>query len=723
MRSPRGISSFEDSETFARYATNTLWLMAEPSLLDRILRRPLKTQSAPKVEPTKVDQGEGRSMLVVAEGPGRTAADLVRALGLSAGSPVILVIGGAGGLDDAMIPPLVRLFERGLLRAASAAEATILDGGTDSGVIRAVGQAKAATGLSAHLVGVAPALKVTYPSDDRPTKGTTDLEPNHDGVILARAADYGGETPLLFEVLDVLMASQPAVAVVANGGDVTLAELILAAKRRIPIVAISGSGGKADELLSAAADESAEGPLADVAAAVDISAISLDADPSDLQRRLTRILGGDVVLADAWAVQRLISDAAKRQQKTFYRVQVLVLGLGLLLTFLVVVEAVQDNYALLATAPAWFSTALYATIILLPIIVAALTAATGRWRPGSRWILLRGGSETIKRDIYRYRTRSGIYSDKETKKKSAELKLSEAVGSARGGLMRTDVSQLDLDPGSVSKPRRWRLPRLRKPAWKPSGDNKMTRLSAEGYVRYRIADQIAYYTRRAGEVQRRGGRVRAIAIAIAGVGSFLAAVGLQIWVAVTTAFVGLLLTIIETRQLETSAAFFNQAAADLDSLRGWWNALPDSEQESQETIDRLVDRAERIMRAEHSGWVQDMQDAITEDRLQEASGGDGDADLDGTATRRFGSSGPRRTGAVRARESGVETGQASETQPVVDDASDEPGAVSAARSEPETPTTEPEAQTPTPTADSNSESPVSQLAGAAAAGRVRKGRS
>ena len=44
-----------------------------------------------------------------------------------------------------------------------------------------------------------------------------------------------------------------------------------------------------------------------------------------------------------------------------------------------------------------------------------------------------------------------------------------------------------------------------------------------------------------------------------------------------------------------------------------------SEQDRQENIDRLVEGSERIMRAEHVGWVQEMQDAMTQLRLEQAA--------------------------------------------------------------------------------------------------------
>jgi hypothetical protein len=71
--------------------------------------------------------------------------------------------------------------------------------------------------------------------------------------------------------------------------------------------------------------------------------------------------------------------------------------------------------------------------------------------------------------------------------------------------------------------------------------------------------------------------------------------------------------------METSVTFYNQAAADLASIRAWWHALPPSQQGTQETIDRLVGRAEQIMRAEHIGWVQEMQDAMTQFRMEQAT--------------------------------------------------------------------------------------------------------
>jgi SMODS and SLOG-associating 2TM effector domain 1 len=114
-------------------------------------------------------------------------------------------------------------------------------------------------------------------------------------------------------------------------------------------------------------------------------------------------------------------------------------------------------------------------------------------------------------------------------------------------------------------------------------------------------------------------------LGLGGLGTFLAAIGLELWIAVTTALAGAFTAYLEAMQLETSLMLYNQAATDLAAIKTWWLALPPNEQFRQATVDRLVTRAEQIMQAELSGWVQEMQDAMTQLRLeQQAERTDGD---------------------------------------------------------------------------------------------------
>ena len=83
-------------------------------------------------------------------------ASLIDALGISSPKNLILLIGGADKLDENPRFRLTQLFSRGIARAAADAEALIIDGGTQAGVMQIMGQGIADRGRRSSLLGVAP---------------------------------------------------------------------------------------------------------------------------------------------------------------------------------------------------------------------------------------------------------------------------------------------------------------------------------------------------------------------------------------------------------------------------------------------------------------------------------------------------------------------------------------------------------------------------------------
>jgi hypothetical protein len=593
--------------------------------------RDAKDRAAAPIEIPFPDRDPARAVFAVPRG---TAAALLEQLGLVGFHPVILVVGGAESLDPAIEPPLRQLFELGVLRAAGRAGAFIVDGGTQSGIMAALGQAAAESVDMVPIVGVAPAGKVTWPGDGRDLAGATPLEPNHTHFLLANSAVWGGETRLLFDVVDALRGGETAVAILAGGGTGSVEECRSAARRGIPIVVLQGTGGTSDDLAARVLNgaRTKRAPVADVIGSViaetDVIVLPIDSDPDDVERMIARLLSADQTLAEAWRQRDLLAAVARRQQREFHTGLSWLLVLGLLLTFLVVSKAWLDAAGLATVYPGW-ENVLGFVIIVLPITTAVLTTAAVKFRPGNSWILLRGTSETLKREIFRYRMRSGIYSPEQTRDVPRDVKLTEAIGSAMGALMRTDVNSLSLS----APPRRWpwrldgsRLRFWRKPSPERTGpkDDPLAPLTPDGYITFRINDQIDFYNQKITDLERQGRWLRWLAWIFGGLGTLLAAVGFQIWVAVTTALVGVYTTISEAWQIETSVTLYNQASTDLSAIRAWWYALAPTEQAKQANVDRLVEQAERIMRAEHAGWVQEMQDAMTQlrlDQAHEASGG------------------------------------------------------------------------------------------------------
>ena len=68
------------------------------------------------------------------------AEDIVAALDIKPYKAMMLVLGGAASIDEKLIPRLAQLFGRGIARAAAEANAIIIDGGTQAGVIAMMGE-------------------------------------------------------------------------------------------------------------------------------------------------------------------------------------------------------------------------------------------------------------------------------------------------------------------------------------------------------------------------------------------------------------------------------------------------------------------------------------------------------------------------------------------------------------------------------------------------------
>ena len=97
-----------------------------------------------------------------------------------------------------------------------------------------------------------------------------------------------------------------------------------------------------------------------------------------------------------------------------------------------------------------------------------------------------------------------------------------------------------------------------------------------------------------------------------GIGTLLAAMGFELWIALTTALAGSFTTYLQFKQTEATLINHNQTAADLSNIKDWWIALSVDEQNKSINLDRLVAFTENTSKQEHVGWVQQMQDMLDE---------------------------------------------------------------------------------------------------------------
>ncbi len=144
-------------------------------------------------------------------------------------------------------------------------------------------------------------------------------------------------------------------------------------------------------------------------------------------------------------------------------------------------------------------------------------------------------------------------------------------------------------------------------------------LHPDRYVELRLGDQLRYYKGKAVRLEKQLKWIQWSIYIIGGLGTFLAAINRQIWIALTTALAAALTTYLSYQQTENTLMKYNQAATDLDNVRSWWTALPAEEQAKQENINALVEHTEKVLQSELDGWVQQMQDALAELRKGQES--------------------------------------------------------------------------------------------------------
>lgn len=216
------------------------------------------------------------------------------ALALRRGRPVLVLVGGAGGMDQDHLQMLATVLQQVVLPLLDRRDAAVVDGGTDSGVMRVIGQTRASGGERFPLVGVAAEGTVVVPDQGSPAPDAAQLEPNHTHVVLVPGATWGDESPWLANVADVIADGCPSVTLVVNGGEITYDDVAGSLARRRPVVVLDGTGRTADAIAAACegqgghprAMEIAASPLTRVVAVWDAEAIgdaiaiALDAHPT-----------------------------------------------------------------------------------------------------------------------------------------------------------------------------------------------------------------------------------------------------------------------------------------------------------------------------------------------------------------------------------------------------------------------------------------------------------
>jgi hypothetical protein len=175
----------------------------------------------------------------------------LRALGLEHERPAIVLIGGAGGLAEADGRRVRGFFNDALIPIASEVGASVVDGGTEAGVMRLMGEGRARAGATFPLIGVAAAGTVTLPGAARRRADAAALEAHHTHFVLVPGDRWGDEAPWLTAVAGALAGKRPSVTVLVNGGAIALEDVSRSVGAGRPVFVVTGSGRTADTLAAA----------------------------------------------------------------------------------------------------------------------------------------------------------------------------------------------------------------------------------------------------------------------------------------------------------------------------------------------------------------------------------------------------------------------------------------------------------------------------------------
>ncbi|HEY0758365.1 MAG TPA: DUF4231 domain-containing protein [Acidisarcina sp.] len=512
-----------------------------------------------------------------------------------------------GSFDSTQALQVRSILTRALGPIALVSNALIVTNGSSEGLAALMGQAAQQLDQPPLLLGI---LEPNVVGPD----------PNHTAV-LRLPADWSDPSKSSFLLLAELAKSEatvqrPVVPILVGGGDAEKLTLLRCARHCWPILAVKGAGGLADAVLAAKAlpaegaqaAEIADPDLREILDTATICPLAIDGGADDLKRVLLGPIQkpGDV-LVDAWGRYDDLDVGAGEKQSLFKLTQIAILTLAMVATLLAIVVTGTPLPMHLRIS----HRVVHVLLILVPITTSMLVGFNSRFREGNKWILLRTAAESIKREIFRYRTRAGIYSEEQCTQTSAQLKLAASMKEISSNLVQSEVNRSSLPHRAVADPSRLRF------------------LQPEEYVRERVEDQVNYFVLKTGSLYRRLKRLQMLILIAGGVGTFLAAVGFDVWVALTTALATAVTSKLEIDQVENSLVQYNIALTNLRNINSWWRALSPWEKTRRKNIDLLVDQTEMTLERETAGWIQQMQSTL--DKLTEKQPG---ADHGDTAPQR-----------------------------------------------------------------------------------------
>jgi SLOG in TRPM, prokaryote len=218
--------------------------------------------------------------------------DAVRRLGLVRSAATVVLVGGADGLGDTELARLRPLFADVLVPLVETLEGLVLDGGTDTGVMQLMGQARAQRGAAFPLVGVL-VQDLAALQGEASSREAAELEPNHTHFVLVPGKGWGDEARWLARLGSVVAQESRSITVLVDGGEIAWADVAHSVEAGRPVIVVDGSGRTADSLAAGLRGERPDERVAGLVGSGLIRSVALD-DREALGRVLEDLLAKEV---------------------------------------------------------------------------------------------------------------------------------------------------------------------------------------------------------------------------------------------------------------------------------------------------------------------------------------------------------------------------------------------------------------------------------------------
>ena len=166
--------------------------------------------------------------------------------------PVIVLIGGHILPEHANVT--IQAIEV-IAKVAEVLDAALICGGTDIGIMSAIGKSRGRNSYQFPLIGIAPEGVVTWPDGPRsaapmlPEGEREQLESHHSHFILVPGNDFGDETKWIERAATMIASGRnKSLSVLINGGKVSQQDVAEELRANRPLLVLAGTGRLADEI-------------------------------------------------------------------------------------------------------------------------------------------------------------------------------------------------------------------------------------------------------------------------------------------------------------------------------------------------------------------------------------------------------------------------------------------------------------------------------------------